>query len=69
MIALAYTDSGNGLYDLELFNRTIDICTFFENKQYDPLLQVAYSMFKKERGVDIPTRCPIRKVLVAFDFV
>lgn len=63
VVAVAYTDSGNGLYDLELFNRTINICMLFENKQYEPLLQVAYKLFKKEAGTaGIPTRCPIIKV-------
>lgn len=64
VMAIAYTDSGNNLYDLELFNRTINVCMFFGNKRYEPLLQLAYQVFKRERGVSIPTRCPINKVYV-----
>lgn len=66
--ALVYTDSGNGLYDLEMLNSTVNVCMFFENKQYAPLLQVAYKTLKKEPGVVLPTRCPIIKV-ISIDFI
>lgn len=65
---LAYTDSGNGLYDLELLNHTVNICTLLENKHHSPLLQVAYRQLKKEPGVSLPSRCPINKVIANVEF-
>lgn len=68
VFALAYTDSGNGLYDLELLNQTINICALFENRHYAPLLQLVYKQLKREPGVVIPSRCPINKVTDVIEF-
>lgn len=59
---LAYSDSGNGHYDLELLNRTINVCSLFGNKKYDLLLQVVYRILKEQSNIVIPARCPIIKV-------
>lgn len=65
-IALAYTDSGNSRYDLELFNRTIDICMLLQNRRYEPLLQIVLKMLKNQSGNFIPRKCPINKVELEF---
>lgn len=58
----SYLDSGNGLYDLPLFNGTIDVCMLLNNDQYEPLIQVLMRLLKKRSGVVTPSRCPIPKV-------
>ncbi|XP_037032987.1 uncharacterized protein LOC119071961 [Bradysia coprophila] len=63
LLALAYTDSGNDRYELELFNSTIDLCMFWENNQYEPLLQIAVKLLKKQMDGFLAGRCPIRKRL------
>lgn len=56
-----YVDSGNGQYDFEIMNRTVNFCEFFRNKGYEPLLQIFYKILL-ENG-PWPTACPIRKVI------
>lgn len=62
LMAVGYLDSGNNRYDLGLFNRTIDLCMFWENNRYEPLLQVAFKLLKKQISRFLPPKCPIRKV-------
>lgn len=50
----------SGRYDVELFNRTIDICKMFENSLYEPLLQLLYGI-ALEFGY-YPKSCPIKPV-------
>lgn len=66
LMALAYTDSGNNRYDLELFNRTIDLCMFWDNNQYEPLLQMAVKILRKQMDHPLPQRCPISKVWLPY---
>lgn len=49
-----------GRYDMELLNRTIDICTFFRNSLYEPLLQIIYGLML-ENG-NFPKSCPLKTV-------
>lgn len=56
-----YVDSGNGQYDFEIMNRTVNFCEFFRSKSYEPLLQIFYKILL-ENG-PWPTACPIRKVI------
>ncbi|KAG4073610.1 hypothetical protein HA402_000834 [Bradysia odoriphaga] len=58
---LLTVDSSNGVYDLELINRTIDTCEFYRNPKYEPILQVFYKLLTKD-GI-FPKRCPIMKNL------
>lgn len=55
-----FIDSGTGWYDFEVMNRTVDVCQFFRNKRYEPLLQIFYKVLL-ESG-PFPKACPIRKV-------
>lgn len=50
----------SGLYTVELMNRTIDICTFFTNKLYEPTFQIALRIVQ-DYG-DFPRSCPIKVV-------
>lgn len=55
-----YFQSDDGKYDLELLNRTVDLCKFYKNKRYEPILQAAYKVFE-----DYTThwfKCPVNKV-------
>lgn len=56
-----YVDSGNGLIDLKYINETIDMCRFFREKTYMPLLQIIYRTIVDQGNY--PTSCPIRKVI------
>ncbi len=38
--AAVMVDNGNGLYDLQYFNRTIDICRLLSDSKYEPFLQL-----------------------------
>ncbi|KAJ6632639.1 hypothetical protein Bhyg_17845, partial [Pseudolycoriella hygida] len=49
---------GSGRYDDELMNRTIDLCKFYENRLYEPLLQIMYQIIL-ESG-DFPKSCPVK---------
>lgn len=55
-----YVDSGNGQYDFEILNRTVNLCEFLRNKRYEPLLQIFYRIVSE--GGSWPTACPIQKV-------
>lgn len=50
----------NGQYNVELMNRTIDVCTFFSNKLYEPLIQIVFQILQQYG--DIPDRCPLKMV-------
>lgn len=54
-------DSGNGNYDMVYTNKTVDICLFLINKKYNILFDIFYKMM--EDYVEMPKRCPIRKVI------
>lgn len=55
-----YVDSGKGVFDLKWINETVDLCRFFRDKKYLPLMQLAYG-FVVEQG-NYPTSCPVKKV-------
>lgn len=57
-IYLESTD--NGQYNIELMNRTIDLCTFFSNKFYEPLIQIIFGILKQYG--DFPDSCPVKRV-------
>lgn len=57
-----YLDSGNGLFDMKAVNETIDICRFFREKRYLPVIQLFYKGFSKQGN--FPKSCPINKVKV-----
>lgn len=52
--------SSSGYYDLEMINRTIEVCKFFNDRKYEPILQVFFKLFIKTSK--FPSSCPIRKV-------
>lgn len=56
-------ESSSGNYDLELVNKTINVCEFFRNRRYEPMLQVFYKSINK--GGNLPKSCPLRKVMIA----
>lgn len=49
-----------GQYNLEVMNRTINMCIFVRNKLYEPLIQIGYRIMQ-EHG-DVPLSCPLKKV-------
>lgn len=57
-IFLQSADSGR--YDVELINRTIDMCKMFENNLYEPLMQLIYGIML-EHG-NFPKSCPVKPV-------
>lgn len=54
-------ESNNGMYDMELINRTIDLCKFYKNKRYEPILQVAFKTLENFLSHWF-TACPIKRV-------
>ncbi|KAJ6632809.1 hypothetical protein Bhyg_17551, partial [Pseudolycoriella hygida] len=54
-----YLQSDNGKYDLEVVNRTVDMCRFFRDVTYEPILQVAFKLFKSNSKFF--TSCFIKK--------
>ncbi len=56
-----FLQSADGVYDLEIINRTIDMCRLFSDITYEPILQVGLRLYKSSskfiRG------CVIKKVI------
>lgn len=52
------TDGGH--YNVEVMNRTIDVCKLFSNKLYEPLIQIIFGII--ERFGDFPDSCPLKAV-------
>lgn len=63
--AAVMVDNGNGLYDLEYFNRTINICRLLSDAKYEPFLQVVVRTTLP--ASNFPRKCPITKV-ISFHF-
>lgn len=59
--AAVMVDSGNGLYDMEYFNRTINICRLLSEPKYEPFLQLVVRTTLP--ASNFPKKCPIRKVI------
>lgn len=60
MNAAVMVDSGNGLYDLEYLNRTINICRLLGDPKYEPFLQLVVRTTLPSSN--FPKKCPIGKV-------
>lgn len=41
-----YFESVNGIYDMVVVNRSIDLCKFYKNRRYEPIVQVIYKLFE-----------------------
>lgn len=54
-------DSGDGTYSMVYMNRTIDLCTFLNNRKTNPLLDISYRILTAHGG--LPKKCPMRKVI------
>lgn len=59
-IELFMQSPDSGRYDMELVNRTIDECKLFENRSYEPLIQIIYGIIL-EHG-KFARSCPIKSV-------
>lgn len=59
-----YVDSGSGKYEMEIANRTINICRLFREPRYEPILQILYKLVIQHGN--FPKRCPIQKVKLVF---
>lgn len=58
-----FLQSDNGAYDLAIMNRTVDMCRFFRDVTYEPILQVGLRLYKSNSN--FLTSCVIKKDLVA----
>lgn len=58
-----YFESDNGKYDLELLNRTVDMCKLYRNKRYEPILQVIFKLLENNFTHWLKN-CPIKKVTI-----
>jgi len=56
-----YFESSEGIHDLEIMNRTIDLCKFYKNKRYEPILQVVFKLFEETLS-HWARSCPMKKV-------
>lgn len=59
--AAVMVDNGNGLYDMEYFNRTINICKLLSDPKYEPFLQLVVRTTLP--ASNFPKKCPIGKVM------
>lgn len=56
-----YLESDRGNYDMELINRTTDLCEFYKTKTFKPLVQLILKSFESY----LPhwyKSCPVNKV-------
>lgn len=60
-----YFESSEGVHDLEIMNRTIDLCKFYKNKRYEPILQVIFKLFEETMS-HWTKSCPMQKVNYLF---
>lgn len=58
-----FFESDDGRYDMELINRTVDLCKFYKNKRYEPILQVIFKLFENYFTHWL-TSCPMYKVKI-----
>lgn len=58
-----YLQSENGIYDLELLNHTVDLCEFYKNKRFKPVVQVILKLFEEHFTYWFKS-CPVNKVKV-----
>lgn len=56
-----FLQSADGKYDLEIMNRTIDLCRLFRDVTYEPILQVGYRLYKSSSN--FLRSCFIKKVI------
>lgn len=56
-----YLESDRGNYNLELLNRTVDLCQFYQNKTFKPLVQLILKLFE-EHFTHWFKSCPVYKV-------
>lgn len=56
-----FLKSDKDAYDLELMNRTIDMCRLFRDISYEPILQVGLRLYKTNSN--FLTGCFIKKVI------
>lgn len=56
-----FLQSTDGKYDLELMNRTVDLCRLFRDITYEPMLQVGMRLSKSSSNY--LTGCFMKKVI------
>lgn len=61
--SLIKIETSDGIYGLELINKTLDTCKFFDDPTYEPIVQVFYR--ELTRTGTFPKRCPIEKVWIS----
>lgn len=57
-----HAESRKGHYDLEVVNKTVNMCQFLKNMDDEPLLKVIYSIILNHSN--LPRQCPFEKVRV-----
>lgn len=62
LIESFFQSPDTGKYNVELMNRTIDVCLLYGNVLYEPLAQIVYKIIQ-EYG-DVPKSCPIKAVRI-----
>lgn len=55
-------DLGNGKFDFNAMNRTIDVCRVYRDRKYEPFIQILYKSVLP--SCNCPSRCPIGKVKI-----
>lgn len=56
-----YFESDNGKFDMEVVNRTVDLCKFYKNKKYEPVVQVVFKLLE-DYLTHWFSSCPMNKV-------
>lgn len=56
-------DSGQKNFDMVQMNRTVDGCKFLNNRKINIFFEIAYRTLSQYTDVELPTRCPFRKVI------
>lgn len=60
-----HLESDNGKYDLELLNSTVDLCEFYKNKRFKPVVQMILKLFEEHFTYWFKS-CPVKKVNKVF---
>lgn len=62
--AAVMVDNGDGLYDLQYFNRTVNLCRLLSDSKYEPFLQLVVRTTLP--ASNFPRKCPIGNVNFVF---
>lgn len=61
-IEIYFQSMESSRYDVELLNRTVDLCKLFTDRLYEPLIQIFYKIMLESHGNNWIKSCPVKAV-------